>query len=884
MTKTTCPYCGVGCGIVATYNKDNKLLIKGDKEHPANFGRLCSKGSALSQTINHDGRLLYPEINNQRVDWENALNTVASRLNKTIEKYGPESVAFYVSGQLLTEDYYVANKLMKGFIGVANIDTNSRLCMSSAVAGYKRAFGSDTVPCDYQDIEQADLITLIGSNLAWCHPVLYQRIVKAKEQRPQLKIIVIDPVKTATCDIADIHLSIKPGTDVMLFNGLLNYLQREGGINWTFLEKHTEGFSSAIDMAGKTAQSIPGVASYCDIAEKDVAEFYRSFLKTEKAVSLFSQGINQSTSGTDKVNSIINCHLVTGKIGNTGMGPFSITGQPNAMGGREVGGLSNQLAAHMELENEIDRNNVKTFWNAPAIASKPGLKAVELFEAIENAKVKAIWIMATNPVVSLPDARNVAKALSKCDSVIVSDCIRNTDTNIFADILLPAQAWGEKNGTVTNSERRISRQRSFLEPPASVKPDWWIVSEVAKRMGFHDAFDYSSAADIFREHAMLSGYQNNGQRDFDISLLANKTDKEYEELQPVQWPVTSLSQPGKLFSDGRFYHSNHKAKLIAVEPKLPAGNPDTNYPLVLNTGRVRDHWHTLTRTGKSATLSLHTTEPYVLINPKDASEYNVKHLNLIKVSSKWGSVVARCQVTDSQRKGLIFIPIHWSKQFASHGNVGQVVNPYVDPISGQPQLKHTAVNIKPLNISWEGFLISKHFIEPNTEYWVRSSGKNYFRYQLAGSTPLFWKSWARFKLKKSDTKYEWMEYEDKGIGRYRAASIQDGKLESSLFVSNSFTELPDKSWLEKVMELQQVGKIERSCLLAGKPLNASLNQGQIVCSCFGVGKNTIRDAIHNQNLSSVQEIGECLQAGTNCGSCVPEIKALLMDTKKVINS
>lgn len=870
----------MGCGVVATTNTDDTVSIKGDPEHPANYGRLCSKGSALAETIDLEGRVLNPEINNKQVAWDEALDTVANKLSMAIKDYGRDAVAFYVSGQLLTEDYYVANKLMKGFIGSANIDTNSRLCMSSAVAGHKRAFGSDTVPCDYEDIEHADLIVLCGSNLAWCHPVIYQRIVKIKQTRPELKIIVIDPLKTATCDIADLHLPIRPGTDVMLFNGLLQFLQREGVLDWSFLEQHIEGFSSAIETSKQTAHSIPKVAAYCDVPEMDLANFYRSFSNTDKTITLFSQGVNQSSSGTDKVNAIINCHLATGRIGKKGMGPFSMTGQPNAMGGREVGGLANQLAAHMDLENENHRTLVQSFWNSPAIASKVGLKAVDLFNAIERGEVKVIWIMATNPMVSLPDTKLIEKALSKCDCVIVSDCMRKTDTSEYADILLPALAWGEKDGTVTNSERRISRQKAFLPAPENAKPDWWIITEVAKRMGYADAFNYETAADIFREHATLSGYQNKGYRDFDISGLSDLTNEEYNSLTPTIWPVSKGKTSKKMFSDGKFFHPNGKARMIAVEPRLPVHPATQTYPLILNTGRVRDHWHTLTRTGKSARLSAHINEPYLLVHPVDAQKYKLSDTALVTVTSEWGNSIARCVISNDQKQGCVFMPMHWNKQFAANGCVDNVVNPVTDPVSGQPELKHTPVNIKPVNMQWEGFLISRDPLEIKTPYWVRSVGKQHMSYQIAGDVQQAWPDWARESLSKHDQDYDWLEYQDESIGRYRAACIKEGSLHSCLFIAKSYSELPDKNWLEQLFEEASLDKVERACLLAGKPANGTVNPGATVCSCFSVGRNTIINAIIEHNLTTPEELGEMLQAGTNCGSCVPELRNLLCSTKK----
>lgn len=481
--RTTCPYCGVGCGVLATKQDGGSIAIAGDPDHPANFGRLCSKGSALAETIDLDGRLLEPQIGGKSASWDIALDLVANRFAETIREHGPDSVAFYVSGQLLTEDYYVANKLMKGFIGSANIDTNSRLCMSSSVAGHVRAFGSDTVPGTYEDLELADLIVLTGSNLAWCHPVLYQRIAAAKIKRPHMRVVLIDPRRTMTADIADLHLAIRPDGDTALFVGLLGFLAEQRALDRTYIDRHTSGFEAALAVAHQ--YDLHDISGRTGITPEQLQEFFTLFAETERCVTIYSQGVNQSASGTDKVNAIINCHLATGRIGRPGMGPFSVTGQPNAMGGREVGGLANMLAGHMQIENAGHRQLVQDFWASPTIAGKTGLKAVDLFKAVGDGRVKALWIMATNPADSMPEADGVVKALERCPFVVVSDINENTDTEAYAHVLLPAAGWGEKDGTVTNSERQISRQRPFLSLPGrqsrtgGLSPKWpnaWVLA------------------------------------------------------------------------------------------------------------------------------------------------------------------------------------------------------------------------------------------------------------------------------------------------------------------------------------------------------------------------------------------------------------------------
>lgn len=873
--QTTCPYCGVGCGVLATPQADGKVAIEGDPRHPANLGRLCSKGSALGETVDLANRLLYPKVEGKRVSWDEALNTVSRKFRDIIDKYGPSAIGFYVSGQILTEDYYTANKLMKGFIGSANIDTNSRLCMSSAVAGYKRAFGSDSVPCSYEDLEQADLLVMAGSNLAWCHPVIYQRINQVKQQRPDLKVVVIDPRKTSTCDIADLHLPLRPGSDATLFNGLLNFLKQEDYLDLDFLEQHTEGFSAAIKAARESAGNIPQVSSVTELPEEDIVKFYQLFASTEKVVTLYSQGINQSTSGTDKTNSIINCHLATGRVGKPAMGPFSFTGQPNAMGGREVGGLSNQLAAHMEINNPEHHDRVSRFWETDRLATENGAKAIDMFKDVAEGKIKAVWIMATNPVVSLPEADSVKAALEKCELVVVSECESNTDTTELADILLPAAAWGEKDGTVTNSERRISHQRAFLPLPGEAKPDWWIMTQVARKMGFEKAFPFEKPVDVFREHARLSAFENNGSRDFDLSGMADISDEAYEKLAPIQWPVTAEAPSGtaRLFTDRRFFTPSGKARMLPIEPKLPQNLTSDDYPLVLNTGRIRDQWHTMTRTGRAVRLNAHIPEPMVQIHPVDAQNWDLVDGALAEVSSQWGKMIVRVVFTDEQRPGSVFVPIHWSNQFASMARVDALVAAVYDPISGQPESKHTPVRIRPYQPSWHGFILSRKPITvKDANYWVKVRGAQFWRYEIAGEKEIAHPdSWAQEHLGKEG---EWLDFIDKKAGRYRAGKIVGNKLEGVVFIAPSH-DLPARSWLSQLFTASSLSDAERYSLLVGQPGKGQKDCGAIVCSCFGVGENTLKEAISTGHVKNVDDIGSKLNAGTNCGSCVPELKKLL---------
>jgi len=881
--RTTCPYCGVGCGVTATVRPGSIPIIAGDKQHSASQGRLCVKGAALGETLDLDGRLLYPALRAndgmRRAGWDEALGRVANGFADIIAEHGPDAVALYVSGQLLTEDYYVANKFMKGYVGSANIDTNSRLCMSSSVAGHKRAFGEDLVPGCYEDFELADLIVLVGSNTAWCHPTLFQRILRAKEARPGLRIVAIDPRRTATCELADIHLPVKPGTDVWLFNGLLSYLARHGKLDAAFVAAHTEGFEQALAAADVDCSDPAQVARICRVDLGQLLAFYDAFAATSKVVTAYSQGVNQSSSGTDKVNAIINCHLATGRIGKPGMGPFSLTGQPNAMGGREVGGLANMLAAHMDLDNPVQREAVQTFWDAPRIAAKPGLKAVDLFHAVEEGSVKAVWIIATNPLVSLPDADQVRRALDKCELVVVSDIVGATDTTAYADVLLPALGWGEKDGTVTNSERCISRQRAFLPAPGEARADWWALCEVARRMGFN-GFDYDGAHAIFEEHARLSGWRNDaaqaGRRVFDISGMTGMGRQAYDALEPVQWPVLDRTEgTRRLFADGRFAHASGRARFVATPPRLPVHTVDDDYPLALNTGRLRDQWHTMTRTGKSPRLANHTPEPFIDLHPNDALLCGVREGELARVTSRWGAMVARVTHGGGIARGSVFVPIHWSGQTASDARVGAIVNPAVDPLSGEPEFKHTPVRVEPFVVEWQAFVLSRTALAVDrVANWTRVQGEGFVRYELGGRGPAH-ADWARDVLKVSG-ETDWIEYADAGAGVYRAAHLVEGRLQACVFVARRGAALPPRQWLAGLFAQETLAPRDRATLLAGRAPHQGADPGPTVCPCFGVGRNTICAAIRERALTTTAQVTACLKAGGNCGSCVPEIGKLLV--------
>ncbi len=772
--------------------------------------------------------------------------------------------------------------------------------MASSVAGHKRAFGTDTVPGVYEDLDLADLVVLVGSNLAWCHPVLYQRLAAAKAARPDMAVVVIDPRVTATVQLADLHLPLAPGSDVALFNGLLDYLAA-GYADSGFVAGHTSGLDGALAAARRTGYA--GTLQETQLAAGDLRRFYELFARTEKVVTVYSQGVNQSIAGTDKVNAIINCHLLTGRIGRPGMGPFSVTGQPNAMGGREVGGLANQLAAHMELENPSHRRIVQDFWQSPQIASKPGLKAVELFDAVGDGRIKALWIMATNPADSLPDADAVVRALDACPFVVVSDVLRDTDTARHADVLLPAAAWGEKEGTVTNSERRISRQRAFLRLPGEARPDWWIVAQVAARMGFAEPFAYDDAAEIFREHAALSARANGGTRDFDIGGLAALTDKAYDGLAPVQWPAVSGAaeeeRERRFFADGRFYTPDGRARFVATPLRRPRA-VTAAFPFVLNTGRVRDHWHTMTRTAKSPRLSGHIAEPFCEIHPEDAAALGIAPATLVEVTSVHGKAVLRALVTDRQRPGSLFAPMHWTDQYARTGRVDALVCPETDPVSGQPGLKFTAVRASPFAAAWYGFAVLRDAPPAiASDYWAlaRTAGGRCrpaavfessarddtradtgWRVELAGrAAPEDWTDFARrlFGLP-VDEPGDLLAYHQAPAARHRFAAFADERLAGALFVSPEPVAV-SRAWLSDCLEGTFATPPERLRVLAGRGGGDVPEPGALVCGCFSVGVNRIVAAVAGEGCRTVDAVGAATSAGTNCGSCRAEIQRIIQE-------
>jgi ferredoxin-nitrate reductase len=690
---STCCYCGVGCGVVVHKDSLNRITVEGDKTHPANKGMLCSKGMNLHYTVNDTSdRLLYPEMRmsknhkRERVSWEAALDRTAAVFKTFIQKYGPDSVAFYASGQCLTEEYYVVNKLIKGFIGSNNLDTNSRLCMSSAVVGYKLSLGEDSVPVSYEDLELCDVLFVAGANPAWCHPILWRRVEAAKEQNPNLKIIVSDPRSTQTCANADIHLQCNPGTDITLHHAIGRCIIEEGYVDYNFVKQHTDGFEKYQTTVFE--RTLEEAAHICGVTVEDIKLAAHTIGKASGFITMWTMGLNQSVVGVNKNLSLINLHLITGHIGKPGSGPFSLTGQPNAMGGREVGGLSNLLPAHRDLLNEQHRNEVETFWQIPlgAIAPKPGLTATEMFEALNEGKLKAVWILCTNPLISLPDVRMAEQGLQKAKFVVVQDITNKVETLPYADVVLPAAAWAEKEGTMTNAGRYIAYLNKIVDAPGEALPDAEIICRFAKKMGYH-GFDFENSAAIYAEHAALTKGTN-----IDVSALNYDVLK---QKRAVQWPYTNHEKEfgtPRLFEDKQFFTPHKKAVIHSFEDDNKSEPLTPDHPVILTTGRIRDQWHTRSKTGKVNKLNQHIKESFVEINEADAHVKNIKEGDVVRIYNARGEVRVAAKLTTTIKPGVIFMPMHWGKVLGNDLNrVNNITNNLVDPRSKEPDFKFSAV-------------------------------------------------------------------------------------------------------------------------------------------------------------------------------------------------
>jgi assimilatory nitrate reductase catalytic subunit len=870
---TTCCYCGVGCGVLATVSNNEIISVRGDPAHPANFGRLCTKGLSLHRA-DPSFRALYPEVCGERRSWDEALDFIADIFSRTISRYGPDSVAFYVSGQFLTEDYYVFNKLAKGLIGTNNIDTNSRLCMASAVAGYKQTLGADAPPACYEDVDSADCIFIAGSNAAWAHPVLFRRIEKAGPKN----LIVVDPRKTETARAATLHLQIAPGTDVALFNGMLHVMLAEGWCDEDYIRRHTEGF----DAVRETVREFDpkAAAAVCGISEKDLFEAAKLFATSKATLSLYCQGLNQSSSGTAKNAALINVHLATGQIGKPGAGPFSLTGQPNAMGGREVGGMANLLSAHRELSNEKDRLDIARIWGVDSVPSRPGKTAVEMFEAVRAGEIKIVWIACTNPAQSLPDQKLVHEALERAELVIVQDAYRNTETAAYADVFLPAAGWGEKEGTMTNSERRISRVRAAVPPPGEAREDWRIAVDFSKRL-FPGKFNYETPEEIFNEHR-----ETTRGRDLDITGLSYAL---LDQRGPQQWPFPEKSTSGlkRLYEDGIFPTPSGRACFVPTPYKPVAEEADERYPLRLTTGRLRDQWHTMSRTGTIAGLFAHEPEPRLTAHPDDLSRLGLKEGELVKVSSRRGQIYLQAAADQDLPRGVVFVPMHWGARFLGgkgRRGVNELTLGALDPSSRQPEFKHCAVRVEAAQLPWrlvafghsqDVFSLMSR-LDPMmgaTPYVVRTligrerpGVRLVLASKAAPSQQLLDRIDQAFCLDAADT----LRYDDRSRNIARRIALHGDEIRAVRLSGDARSE----PWLRDLWQSgAPVGELRRYLLLPLEPPpGLAAPRGRTVCNCFDVAQRDI-DAFLAAS-SSLAELQASLKCGTNCGSCLPELRRM----------
>ena len=894
--KTTCCYCGTGCGVIASTDGQAITAVRGDPDHPANLGRLCTKGSTLHLTmqpaLQQQVRLLTPKLREssgeQRVDvsWEQAADTVARRIAETIHRHGPDSVGIYVSGQLLTEDYYVFNKLAKGLLGTNNIDTNSRLCMSSAVAGYKQTLGADAPPACYEDVDHADLIFIAGSNTAFAHPVLYRRIEEARKNNPELKVVVADPRRTDTARDADLHLPILPGTDVALFNGMLHLCLWDGLLDLDFIARHTEGFDA---LKATVRDYTPAfVAQTCGIREEDLVTAARWFGNAKAALSLYCQGLNQSTQGTAKNAALINLHLATRQIGKPGAGPFSLTGQPNAMGGREVGGLANLLSAHRDMANAEHRAAVARLWGIDEVPAKPGKSAIEMFDAVRNGEIKVLWIACTNPAQSLPEQKLVREALQKAELVIVQEAYENTATAAYADVLLPATSWAEKEGTVTNSERRITRVNAVLDKPGKARHDWEIVVDIARRIEQIQGrdktlFPYESPERIWNEHR-----ESTRGLDLDITGLS------YALLQqrPQQWPFPEGVSEGRkrLYEDGVFPTASGRAKFANTVYQPVADKIDPRFPFRLNTGRLRDQWHGMSRTGTVAQLFAHAPEPVLLMAADDMQRRFLQDGDLVQVKSRRGAQLLPVQAGDEMRSGQVYIPMHWGDEYVGGRDafgVNGLTSPAFDPVSKQPELKHAAVSVTKADLPWR--FVAFGWASQDDALRLRQRLQQRMKDFAFASVTLFgrdrvgvlFRAANEAAIDMASVRQEFgldgidvLRYDDARRAVSRCVRVDDGKLAAVSLAGDVAAE----RWLRAFLEQEQsVSSLGRLLLQPTAQAPEGFKQrGKIVCSCFNVAESDIASALTGAgDIDRLPYLQQKLKCGTNCGSCVPELKALV---------
>jgi assimilatory nitrate reductase catalytic subunit len=894
-TRSTCCYCGVGCGVIIQSEGDRIVGVKGDPDHPANFGRLCTKGSTLHLSARSEGRALYPELRRsrseprQRASWDDTLDYLADRFAAIVREHGPDSVAFYISGQLLTEDYYVFNKLSKGLIGTNNVDTNSRLCMSSAVAGYKTTLGADAPPACYEDIDHAGCLFIAGSNTAFAHPILFRRIEDAKQRNPDMKIIVVDPRRTDTAQFADLFLPIQPGTDVALFNGILHLLLWDGMVDMAYINAHTEGFDAIKATVREYTPSM--VAGICGIREEDLITAAKWFGQGP-TLSMYCMGLNQSSSGTDKSGALINLHLATGQIGKAGAGPLSLTGQPNAMGGREVGGMANLLSGHRDLANAEHRAEVARLWNVDDVPAEPGKPAVEMFDAINKGEIKAVWIACTNPAHSMPDLNKVRDALEKAELVVVQEAFHNTDTAAYADVLLPATTWGEKEGTVTNTERRITHVRPAVKAPGEARNDWDIAVDFARRLGTRldngrdgvKLFPYLQPEEVFAEHR-----ESTRGRDLDITGLSYAV---LDAQGPQQWPFPEGATSGqaRLYSDGVFVKPGGKALFANVQYRPVAEKTDARYPLHLITGRLRDQWHGMSRTGNVPQLFNHVEEPLLSMHASDMGRRDIASGDLVKVTSRRGSLVLRAQASDDVMPTQTFIPMHWGSQYMNGLGCNSLTIPAVDPVSKQPELKHAAIKVEKLSLPWQMVAMRRCddltvldrvrellecFEYASCGLYGRNPGIVILRaaHQQAPDKAMI--QHLDEVLDMTDAS-KTISYTDPRRHISKRILVESGEVIGLRLLGETLA----AGWLKEVMVQGRLTDELRRWALA--PLSAppigGKSRGRIVCNCFDVSESEIQ-AVITEGGATLETLQSRLKCGTECGSCVPELRRLVTSAK-----
>ncbi|VXC25371.1 Nitrate reductase [Pseudomonas sp. 8AS] len=937
VTASTCCYCGVGCGVLIEHDGEKITGVQGDPSHPANFGKLCSKGSTLHLTGDLDARGLYPELRlgkglaRSRSDWDSALDHAANRFAETIREHGPDSVAFYISGQLLTEDYYAFNKLARALVGTNNIDSNSRLCMSSAVVGYKRSLGADAPPCSYEDIEQSDCLLIAGSNMAYAHPVLFRRLEEAKARRPEMKVIVVDPRRTDTCELADLHLAILPGTDVALFHGILHILMWEGWIDRAYIDAHTEGFDAlktlvrdftpgiVADTCGISVENLQACAeligkpklfdhvaskgdarqntartrSLQDVNEQSEPGFNDAApsaavsgqLRAPSFLSLWCMGLNQSSAGSAKNSALINLHLATGQIGKPGAGPFSLTGQPNAMGGRETGSLSNLLPGHREAGNAEHRAEVARYWGVDSLPETPGLTAIELFDAVREGKIKALWIACTNPAQSLPNQNKVHEALAACPFVVVQEAFFTTETCHYADLLLPAASWGEKEGSVTNSERRISHVRRAVPAPAEARPDWAITCDFARRLeqllrpGLPSLFTFLDSESLFEEYKHLTS-----NRDLDLSGLSYAL---LDDQGPQQWPFPAGASRGtpRLYGNGRFPTANGRAQFLADPYRAPQEKREARFPLTLNTGRLRDQWHGMSRTGTAARLFGHAEEAVLSLHPDELRRRRLQAGDLVKVRSRRGSLIVPVQADDGVRSGQAYLPMHWGNRFLKGLGTNVLTQPAFDPLSKQPELKQAGVEVEKVELPWQLFAL----VEGNVQQRFNALRPLFEEFAYANLTLTGRERPALLIRAASALAPEAgllaqidallgvdegpvLAYDDPRRTVGKRVRIEDGRIVSIRLAG----ETAARDWLKGLWSEGQADADLRRWLLAPlstPPGSSGKKAGKTLCNCLNVGEDAVCAGIaRGLDLDGLKQELKC---GTSCGSCVPEIKRLL---------